>query len=100
MCSHRFRPVRGVAEQLKPYCNFLCKRLTFSDDYLPAFNRPNIALVDTDGQGVERITERGLHPSRRVRGVGRGGQTLTARRASLSLRRLSRKPARSSSSAC
>ncbi|HEY6514488.1 MAG TPA: monooxygenase, partial [Burkholderiaceae bacterium] len=27
------------------------------DEYLQAFNRPNTRLVDTDGRGVERITE-------------------------------------------
>ena len=49
-----------VAEKLKPYYQMFCKRPTFNDDYLPTFNRPNVTLVDTDGQGVERITERGL----------------------------------------
>ena len=49
-----------VAEKLKPYYQMFCKRPTFNDDYLPTFNRPNVELVDTDGQGVERITERGL----------------------------------------
>ena len=50
----------GVAEKLKPYYQMFCKRPTFNDDYLPTFNRPNVELVDTDGKGVERITERGL----------------------------------------
>jgi cation diffusion facilitator CzcD-associated flavoprotein CzcO len=27
---------------------------------LPTFNRRNVTLVDTMGQGVERITEKGL----------------------------------------
>jgi cation diffusion facilitator CzcD-associated flavoprotein CzcO len=49
-----------VAEKLKPYYKIFFKRPTFNDDYLPAFNRPNVTLVDTDGQGVERITEKGL----------------------------------------
>lgn len=49
-----------VAEKLKPYYQMFCKRPTFNDDYLPTFNRPNVTLVDTDGQGVERITERGF----------------------------------------
>jgi cyclohexanone monooxygenase len=49
-----------VAEKLKPYYKMFCKRPTFNDDYLPTFNRPNVELVDTDGQGVERITENGV----------------------------------------
>ena len=50
----------GVAESLKPYYQMFCKRPTFNDEYLPTFNRPNVELVDTEGQGVDRITERGL----------------------------------------
>jgi cyclohexanone monooxygenase len=49
-----------TAEALKPWYRQFCKRPTFSDDYLPAFNRPNVTLVDTKGGGVERITEKGL----------------------------------------
>ncbi|WP_213571243.1 NAD(P)/FAD-dependent oxidoreductase [Rhodococcus sp. USK13] len=50
-----------VAEILKPYYRFLCKRPCFNDEYLPAFNRPNVTLVDVSGtKGVERITEKGL----------------------------------------
>ena len=49
-----------VAEKLKPYYQMFCKRPTFNDEYLPTFNRPNVELVDTDGKGVDRITERGL----------------------------------------
>lgn len=50
----------ATAEHLKPYYRQFCKRPCFHDDYLPAFNRPNVTLVDTDGHGVERITERGV----------------------------------------
>ena len=49
-----------AAAALKPWYRQFCKRPTFNDDYLPTFNRPNVTLVDTLGQGVERITERGL----------------------------------------
>jgi cation diffusion facilitator CzcD-associated flavoprotein CzcO len=49
-----------VAEKLKPYYKMFCKRPTFNDDFLPTFNRPNVTLVDTDGKGVTRITEKGL----------------------------------------
>jgi len=50
----------ATAEASKPWYNFLCKRPLFSDDYLQAFNKPNVTLVDTDGRGIERITESGL----------------------------------------
>ena len=49
-----------TAEKLKPYWGKHCKRVCFHDEYLPAFNQPNVHLVDTDGQGVDEITERGL----------------------------------------
>ncbi|HWD67086.1 MAG TPA: NAD(P)/FAD-dependent oxidoreductase [Caulobacteraceae bacterium] len=45
------------AEALKPYYRQFCKRPCFHDEYLDAFNRPNVTLVDTGGRGVERITE-------------------------------------------
>ena len=46
-----------TAEKLKPWYNQFCKRPCFHDDYLPTFNRPNVHLIDTQGRGVERITE-------------------------------------------
>ena len=49
-----------TAEALKPYYRQFCKRPCFHDEYLDTFNRPNVTLVDTDGRGVERITERGV----------------------------------------
>jgi cation diffusion facilitator CzcD-associated flavoprotein CzcO len=48
----------ATAEILKPYYRYLCKRPCFHDEYLLAFNRPNVTLVDCPA-GVERITERG-----------------------------------------
>ena len=49
-----------TAEALKPWFGQWCKRPTFNDEYLPTFNRPNVTLVDTNGQGVERVTEHGV----------------------------------------
>ena len=49
-----------TAEALKPYYRQFCKRPCYHDDYLATFNRPNVTLVDTLGQGVERITKKGL----------------------------------------
>jgi cation diffusion facilitator CzcD-associated flavoprotein CzcO len=51
---------RTTAEALKPWYDRFCKRPCFHDDYLPTFNRLNVALVDTQGQGVERITPHGV----------------------------------------
>jgi cation diffusion facilitator CzcD-associated flavoprotein CzcO len=49
----------ATAEKLKPYWGKHCKRVCFHDDYLPAFNQPNVHLVDTDGRGVTEMTPRG-----------------------------------------
>jgi len=49
-----------VAEALKPYYRQFCKRPCFHDEYLPTFNRPNVHLVDTQGEGVQEFTETGL----------------------------------------
>lgn len=51
---------KTTAEGLKPWYGVLCKRPTFHDEYLQAFNRPNVTLVDTQGAGIERITARGI----------------------------------------
>ena len=48
----------ATAQALKPYYRQFCKRPCFHDDYLPSFNQPNVKLVDTQGRGVERITEK------------------------------------------
>ncbi len=50
----------ATAEALKPWYRWLCKRPCFHDDYLEAFNRPGVELVDTAGRGVERLTTRGV----------------------------------------
>ncbi|MFP6655291.1 MAG: NAD(P)/FAD-dependent oxidoreductase, partial [Myxococcota bacterium] len=49
-----------TAEALKPYYRQFCKRPCFHNEYLDAFNRPNVTLVDTKGKGVERITKKGV----------------------------------------
>ncbi|MBG0565515.1 flavin-containing monooxygenase [Actinoplanes aureus] len=51
----------AVAELLKPWYRYMCKRPTFSDHYLQAFNRPDVTLVDTaDTGGITRMTETGV----------------------------------------
>ena len=49
-----------VAEALKPFYRQFCKRPCFHDEYLQTYNRPNVTLVDTNGKGVDRITDRGI----------------------------------------
>jgi cyclohexanone monooxygenase len=51
---------RKTAQGLKAWYRQLCKRPCFHDEYLQAYNQPRTTLVDTDGKGVERITEKGL----------------------------------------
>jgi cation diffusion facilitator CzcD-associated flavoprotein CzcO len=50
----------ATAEALKPWYRQFCKRPCFHDSYLQTFNRPNVTLVDTQGKGVERVTEKGV----------------------------------------
>ena len=51
-------PVTAAA--LKPFYPYGCKRPTFHDEYLPAFNKANVHLVDTAPLGVKEINERGV----------------------------------------
>ncbi len=46
-----------TAAALKPWYRQFCKRPCFHDEYLATYNRPNVELVDTNGHGVERLTE-------------------------------------------
>ncbi|KAF4869453.1 FAD-binding monooxygenase ausC [Colletotrichum siamense] len=58
---------KSVAEKLKPWYGVWCKRPAFHEEYLASFNRPNVELVDTDGQGIEGYTSEGV--------LANGGQT-------------------------
>jgi cation diffusion facilitator CzcD-associated flavoprotein CzcO len=50
-----------IAEAMKPYYRFLCKRPLSSDEFYPTFNRPNVELVDvSETKGVQRMTEKGF----------------------------------------
>ena len=51
---------KATADALKPWYRQFCKRPCFHDGYLPTFNRDNVTLVDTQGRGVERITENAI----------------------------------------
>jgi cation diffusion facilitator CzcD-associated flavoprotein CzcO len=48
-----------IAKKLMPWYSQACKRPCFHDEYLPAFNRSNVHLVDTDGHGINEIGENG-----------------------------------------
>lgn len=51
----------ATAELLKPWYRYMCKRPTFSDQYLQAFNRADVTLVDTaDTGGITRMTPTGI----------------------------------------
>lgn len=51
---------KDTAKKLKAWYPGWCKRPCFHDDYLPAFNEPNVHLLDTDGKGIDRMTETGI----------------------------------------
>jgi cation diffusion facilitator CzcD-associated flavoprotein CzcO len=51
---------QATAEALKPWYMHRCKRPCYDDEYLPAFNLPNVHLVDTNGKGVTQINEKGV----------------------------------------
>ena len=50
----------STAEHLKPWYRQFCKRPCFHDDYLATFNRSTVELIDTDGLGVDCVTEKGV----------------------------------------
>ncbi|WP_354697703.1 Baeyer-Villiger monooxygenase [Paraconexibacter sp. AEG42_29] len=60
--SHLRRQVRdpAVREKLTPRYSLGCKRPSFSNEYLPAFNRANVAL---ETSAIERITPEGVQTS-------------------------------------
>ncbi|KAJ5587878.1 uncharacterized protein N7459_003643 [Penicillium hispanicum] len=47
----------AIAAKLKPWYPSWCKRPLFHDEYLDTFNRDNVTLVDTDGKGIDSLTE-------------------------------------------
>ena len=51
---------QDTAARLKAWYRQLCKRPCFHDEYLDAFNLPSVHLVDTDGKGVQRISQAGV----------------------------------------
>lgn len=49
-----------TANKLKAWYRKWCKRPGFHDEYLQSFNRPNVTLLDTDGKGLTRITDKAI----------------------------------------
>jgi cation diffusion facilitator CzcD-associated flavoprotein CzcO len=50
---------KATAEALKPWYMHRCKRPTYDDVYLPAFNLPHVHLVHTKGKGITEINAKG-----------------------------------------
>jgi cation diffusion facilitator CzcD-associated flavoprotein CzcO len=50
---------KATADALKPWYMIMCKRPCFHNEYLPTYNRPNVHLVDTKGEGITEIGEKG-----------------------------------------
>ena len=46
-----------LAKKLQAWYPSWCKRPAFHDEYLSTFNRDNVTLLDTNGKGLDRITE-------------------------------------------
>ncbi|CAO2649615.1 Nn.00g070000.m01.CDS01 [Neocucurbitaria sp. VM-36] len=51
---------KETAKKLTPWYPTWCKRPTFSDLYLEAFNNDNVHLVDTDGKGIDSATPKSI----------------------------------------
>jgi cation diffusion facilitator CzcD-associated flavoprotein CzcO len=49
-----------TAAAMEPFYYLFCKRPCFHDDYLATFNRPNVSIVDTHGQGIEAVRPRAV----------------------------------------
>ena len=63
MEEHRARVMEIVkdpvaADILKPYYRYLCKRPCFHDEYLDAYNAPNVTLIDCPA-GFDKVSARG-----------------------------------------
>ncbi|XP_014550770.1 hypothetical protein COCVIDRAFT_114628 [Bipolaris victoriae FI3] len=51
---------KETAAKMTPWYPTWCKRPTFSDQYLEAFNNSNVHMVDTDGAGIDSVTTKGV----------------------------------------
>lgn len=51
---------KPTANALKPWYPGWCKRPCFHDEYLQAFNKTNVHLIDTAGAGVSQLTANGF----------------------------------------
>ncbi|KAJ5757322.1 uncharacterized protein N7511_006016 [Penicillium nucicola] len=56
----------ATSQLLKPWYPGWCKRPCFSDNFLQAFNKPNVKLIDTEGKGVQTVSDRGIVVDGRV----------------------------------
>lgn len=60
----------ATAKSLQAWYPGWCKRPCFHDEYLQAFNSPNVTLVDTNGKGIDRMTPDGVVANGKEFGVG------------------------------
>lgn len=51
---------RETADRLKAWYPGWCKRPCFHDEYLQSFNRTNVSLIDTEGKGLDSLTQTGI----------------------------------------
>lgn len=51
---------KSLTDSLKPWYRQFCKRPCFHDEYLPTYNRDNVQLVDTHGNGVDEVVNSGV----------------------------------------
>jgi len=51
---------KKTAASLKPWYPGWCKRPCFHDEYLDTFNLLNVELIDTDGKGLQQLSNKGV----------------------------------------
>jgi len=51
---------KDTAEKLKAWYPGWCKRPCFHDEYLQSFNKPNVTLINTNGKGLDGLSESGF----------------------------------------
>lgn len=51
---------KDTAEKLKAWYPGWCKRPCFHDEYLQSFNQTNVTLIDTNGKGLDGLSESGF----------------------------------------
>lgn len=58
--TYTLSSVANRSQRLQAWYAGWCKRPCFHDEYLQAFNLPSTHLIDTEGKGIEALTENGI----------------------------------------